>query len=153
VLTDENPADLLTSGISAQQSSQLWLHGPSWLTRRDQWPTWSPAEVVHLQNIYVENEIDTRDHTNPAETCGIHIVIDATRYSRLGKLLAIIVYIHRFCHNLKHSDVKITGPDTAKELSDATMLWIKDSQQMEYYEKITNLTTKSYKCTLLVCQL
>ena len=34
VPTDDNPADLLTRGISAEQlkSSQLWLHGPSWLT-------------------------------------------------------------------------------------------------------------------------
>jgi len=70
---------------------------------------------VHLQNISVEDaqEIDTRDHTNPAETCGIHIVIDATRYHRLSKLLTITVYIHRFCHNLKHSGVNRpvgTGP-------------------------------------------
>ena len=51
VPTDENPADLLTRGISEKQlqSSQLWLHGPSWLTHTDQWPTWSPADVVHLQ--------------------------------------------------------------------------------------------------------
>ena len=48
--TDDNPTGLSTSGISAEQlkSSYLWLHGPFWLTSTDQWPTWSPANVLHL---------------------------------------------------------------------------------------------------------
>ena len=97
VPTDENPADLLTRGISAKQlkSSQLWLHGPSWLTYIEQWPTWSPADVVHLQNIAIEDaqETNNRPPTNPAETCGIHAVIDVSRYSRLTKLLFMYIVL------------------------------------------------------------
>ena len=157
VPTDDNPADLLTRGISAEQlkSSQLWLYGPSWLISTDQWPTWSPASVLHLQNIAIEETQETNDERviNPANTSGIHLVIDAYRYSRLTKLLKVTVYVHRLCHNLKHPLDKITGPVTAKELSDATMLWIKTSQQLEYFKEIANLTSKPAKRTLLVHQL
>ena len=157
VPTDDNPADLLTRGISAEQlkSSQLWLYGPSWLISTDQWPTWSPASVLHLQNIAIEETQETNDERviNPANTSGIHLVIDAYRYSRLTKLLKVTVYVHRLCHNLKHPLDKITGPVTAKELSDATMLWIKTSQQLEYFKEIANLTSKPAKRTLLVRQL
>jgi len=120
--TDDNPADLLTRGISAQQlkSSQLWLHGPSWLICTDQWPTWSPMNMLHLQNI------DTPDvqnkPTNPAAKCGIHLVIDASQYNRLTKLLNTTVYVHRFVHNLRQPSDKLIGPITAKELSDSTVI-------------------------------
>ena len=147
----------MTRGISAKQlkSSKLWLHGPSWLTYIEQWPTWSPSDVVHLQNIAIEDaqETNNRPPTNPAETCGIHAVFDVSRYSRLTKLLTVTVYVHRFGHNMKHPSDKVIGPITAKELSDTTMLWIKASQQLEYFEEITNLTSKSPKRTLLVRQL
>ncbi|XP_053390639.1 uncharacterized protein LOC128553495 [Mercenaria mercenaria] len=41
--TQENPADLLTRGISAKQyqESNLWFNGPSWITQKSQWPTWN----------------------------------------------------------------------------------------------------------------
>ena len=49
--TGDNPADLLTRGItSAQlQSSSLWCFGPQWLTTRDHWPAWQPSATLHLQ--------------------------------------------------------------------------------------------------------
>ena len=90
---------------------------------------------------------------NPADTCGIHLVIDAYRYSRLTKLLNVTVNVCHFCHNLNHPLDKTTGPITAKELSDSTMLWIKTSHQPEYFEEITNLTSKLVNRTLLVRQL
>jgi len=39
--TECNPVNLLTRGISAQclKTSDLWHHGPDWLTQESQWPT------------------------------------------------------------------------------------------------------------------
>ena len=68
-------------------------------------------------------------------------------------LLTVTACVLRFCHNLKHPQDRTTGPVTAKELSDAKMLWIKPSQQLEYSHKITNITSKSSKHILLVHQL
>ena len=49
----DNPADLLTRGVSAEQlSSAFWQHGPAWLQLEDQWPTWgtsSEALLIQLQ--------------------------------------------------------------------------------------------------------
>ena len=44
----ENPADLLTRGITAEQLklSNLWIHGPAWLSLQPAWPTWDPAEAL-----------------------------------------------------------------------------------------------------------
>ena len=89
---------------------------------------------------------------NLANTCGIYLVICTYCYSKLTKLLNVALHVHRFCHNLNHPLDKITGPITAKELPDSTMLWIKASQQQECFEEI-NLTSKLAKHTLLVCQL
>ena len=54
---------------------------------------------------------------------------------------------------MKHTNDKIIGSIIAKELSDATMLCIKASQQLKYFEEITNLTTRSSRRTLVICQL
>ena len=144
----------MTRGISAEQlkSSHLWLYGPSWLTSTDQWPTWSPANVLHLQSIAIEGTRETNGEPmiNPTDTFGIHLVIDAHCYSRLTKLLNVTVYVRRLCHNLNHPLDKITDTITAKELSDSMLLWIKASQQQEYFEEIKNLTSKLAKRTLLV---
>ena len=50
--TADNPADLLTRGINSQQLilSTTWRYGPTWLTSRNQWPTWNPSEVTHSQH-------------------------------------------------------------------------------------------------------
>jgi len=49
--TDDNPADLLTRGLSTPQlsMSQLWQHGPQWLTDETQQPEWNHSEILHLQ--------------------------------------------------------------------------------------------------------
>ena len=47
----------------------------------------------------------------------------------------------------------MTGPITAKELSNAKLIWIKNTQQLEYFDDIDNLHSKSSKHTLLVHQL
>jgi len=44
----DNPADLLTRGISSEQllTSQLWMHGPQWLQFRQNWPQWTPTNAL-----------------------------------------------------------------------------------------------------------
>ena len=47
----DNPADLLTRGLSADQfkSSILWKCGPDWLLDRFTCPTWTHTSALHLQ--------------------------------------------------------------------------------------------------------
>lgn len=156
VPTSNNPADLLTRGISAQQlkSSELWAHGPPWLTSKDQWPTWSPTSVLNLLNIDVDSpSTETASIRNPPQQPGVHLAIDASHYSTLKKLLIVTTHVLRFYHNLKHQYQKVTGPITAKEMSNSKLLWIKNTQQLAYQDDIDNLHSRSPKRTLLVRQL
>ena len=95
----------------------------------------------------------TSNNRNPLQQHGIHLTIEATRYSNLKRLLTVTAYVLRLCHNLKHPQQRITGPITAKELSNAKLIWIKNTQQLQYPEDIDNLRSKSTKRTLLVRQL
>ena len=155
--TTSNPADLLTRGISAQQlkSTQLWAHGPDWLTSKDKWPSWSPTSVLTISHLDADSPPSdtTSNNRNPLQQPGIHLTIEATRYSSLKRLLTVTTYVLRLCHNLKHPQQRITGPITAKELSNAKLIWIKNTQQLQYPEDIDNLHSKSSKHTLLVRQL
>ena len=48
VISEDNPADLATRGISAQElsESQLWWHGLKWLRDPEtSWPTWNNPEI------------------------------------------------------------------------------------------------------------
>ena len=157
VPTSHNPADLLTRGIPAHQlkTSDLWIHGRSWLTTTEQWPTWSPTNVLHLQNLDTEVNVSTKEEAkhSPIQQLGVHLIINAHRYSKLKKLLTVTVYVLRICHNLKNPQQRRTGPITAKELSNAKLIWIKNMQQLHYSDDIDNLNSKSSKRTLLVRQL
>ena len=158
VPSSDNPADLLTRGLSIQQlqSSQLWLHGPSWLASEDEWPTWSPNNMVLLQT---DDVTDTSTNCEPPtestqpQQYGLHNVIDTTRYSQLTKLLTVTIYVYRFCNNLRHPSNRSSGPITAKEFSNARLLWIKNCQSQVYTNEITSISTQQRKRLPLVRQL
>ncbi len=45
----ENPADLGSRGGKVDESSELWLKGPPWLTKEGEWPediVTSPKKIV-----------------------------------------------------------------------------------------------------------
>ena len=91
----DNPADLLTRGLSAQQlqTSQLWLHGPTWLPSKTQWPLWSPTKALLLQTGDATDT--TASQNNPSQTVipqkyGIQCIIDASCYSQLNKLSLLL---------------------------------------------------------------
>ena len=158
VPTADNPADLLTRGLSTQQlrTSRLWLYGPSWLSSDTQWPTWSPANVLSLQTedaTDVVSDIDTTSDTGEPQHHGIHCIIDVFRYSQLYKLLSVTSYVLRFYNNLRHPTSKNLGPVTTKELSTARLVWIQNCQSQAYSKEIANLKEKSGKRLMLVRQL
>ena len=154
--TGDNPADLLTRGItSAQlQSSSLWCFVPQWLTTYDYWPAWQPSATLHLQAAVVSTSQFvpvTASSTQP----GLHHIIDLSNYNTLGKVLGITAYVRRFVSNIKNKLTQETGPLTAAELHIAKMSWIKDCQQQVYHNEFTNIRSRpsASKCLPLVRQL
>ena len=57
--TQDNPADLLTRGITSSQLklSTLWKHGPQWLPSENSWPTWSFSPTIELQELAVTQPV------------------------------------------------------------------------------------------------
>ena len=55
----DNPADLLTRGISLTclKASKLWTHGPEWIMHEQQRPMWNPTEILHVQLTVADTEL------------------------------------------------------------------------------------------------
>ena len=72
----DNPTNLLTRGITAEQlrSSDLWVHGPTWLPTQNSWKTWDPTGfLTYLELQCVEHlRMQWPDDTYPVYTSYIH---------------------------------------------------------------------------------
>lgn len=139
--TSDNPADLLTRGITSSQlkSSTLWNHGPHWLTSTNNWPTWQATPTLHLQALAITSAVfNPNGKSHP--THGLHTIIDVTDYSTLHKLIAITAYVLRFVHCSRGN--RHSGPLTTAELQQAKHRWIKDCQHQVFSKEVVNLQCK-----------
>ena len=144
----ENPADLLTRGISLStlETSSMWRHGPDWLTNEELRPSWNPTEMLHVQLAVADSEVlpePDPDNQPTKEGSGVGMIIDISRYSSLTKLLYVTAYILRFIEYIKSRVYKYTGPITTSELSKAQLLWIRHCQSSSFFKEITNLKQNS----------
>ena len=167
--THENPADLLTRGITTTQlhTSSLWQRGPQWLPLAEQWPSWNPSKILHLHLCDIADAEDTdatanntktttdgATQTDPAEKqLGIHNLIDVSRFSTLSRLLTVTAYVLRFVKNLQNHATKTDGPLSVQERQEAQRKWIQNSQALIYAAEIANLQSKSRTRLTLVKQL
>ena len=154
--TNDNPADLLTRGLTFDQfkSSLLWVHGPTWLPDQQNWPVWQHSSISHLHAVATVSDTFTPSEPTPLST-GLRYIIKVRDYSTLCKLLTVTAYVYRFVFNLRNKQAVKKDPITAGELHYVRKLWIKDCQQERYWREIQNLSTTSrpYKRLLLVRQL
>ena len=94
-LTDKNPADLPSRGISASElvNSSLWWQGPSFLHwPKDKWPVHESielSEVINSDRIKTPQLIPHVLVTNLITTPTLHLekIIEFERFSTLNKLL------------------------------------------------------------------
>ena len=138
--------DLLTRGITSTQlkSSNLWNHGPQWLSCHTSWPTWEPSSTLQLQALAVTASKFTLPANQSSDTTGIHCVIEISSYGTLSKLLEVTAYICRFTTNCrKHQEDRLTGPLTPSELRNAQTRWVRQSQKEAYSNIIENITSHS----------
>ena len=94
----DNPADLLTRGITFDQfnSSTQWRHGPTWLSSTSKWPKWPHAEILLVQTEADEEvDIPAVDTIEPP-SIGLHHLIDLKRFSKLSNYCLLL----RMCTDL-----------------------------------------------------
>ncbi|XP_065889733.1 uncharacterized protein [Dysidea avara] len=156
VPSSDNPADLLTRGIPAEQlfSSLLWLLRPSWLQCSQDWPQWTPTNTF----LQLAEEEDEHGSTPPAtqtseDVTGIHTVIDITRFSTIDKLVAVTAYVLRYVRNTHTQQPRVIGPLSAVERNAAMKEWISSSQTSNYPVELNYLWKKQNSCPNLVRQL
>ena len=170
--TDQNPADLLTRGITTSQLqlSSLWNNGPTWLLQETQWPVWNPLSTINLslfetevfESEVSETKANTTETPNTASSgsnqkqtnsVDIHLITDMSRYSSLEKLLMVTTYVYRFLQNIAKTEPRIEGPITPSEKHEALKVWIKNCQNRHYSKEIANLKSPSSTRLPLVRQL
>ena len=133
----ENPADLVTRGVSAEAllKSDLWLHGPRWLHEvelagpddveracADESPLgeiWESAEteLVVLSTTSIE----------VAKPC-----IEFDRWSSFPKVLRIVAWMKRFILIARSRDDKLSGDLSFEEVSRAKTVVLKCVQKQAY---------------------
>ena len=105
--TFDNPADLLTRGITSQQLCSFIYHMEKWLTSKTLWPTWNhtealsskPTEVISALNIEDAEvaEKETTQNTISTTDRELDQIINISNYN-------INFYQAPQCHHL-HSQI------------------------------------------------
>uniref|UniRef100_A0A6B0VB60 Putative transposable element n=1 Tax=Ixodes ricinus TaxID=34613 RepID=A0A6B0VB60_IXORI len=116
----ENPADLMTRGISAEdlQTSKLWWWGPTWLVKAEEaWPNFTIFDNV-LGSL-VEEEGKREYHALQTTTETRAPLLELERYGTLERVLRITAWIMRFFKNCREQSGQRKGPLTAEELGRA----------------------------------
>lgn len=148
----ENPADLLTRGISAQElvDNKLWLHGPEWLLlSEEQWPK---SKVMKEISEQITNEVKVHTFSRFKDTLRIGLEGGNTNVpfmeyvDTLERAVNILSYVQRFiklCPNRKERlnrrpqrgviQIKV-NPPTLEEKAGAMQYLLRKAQQ-EYFNK------------------
>lgn len=105
--TADNPADLLTRGITPTQlqSSLLWRFGPQWLTTCDNWPVWQPSTNFHLQAAVISTSGFVLVTTSPTHH-RLHQIVNLMNYSTLSKVVRVTAFVLCFVSNIKTNPAK-----------------------------------------------
>ena len=142
----DNPADLLTRGVSTNQlrTFHLWTQGPRWLLTQSDWPTWTLTPVLCLQ---AEKDIEPESSTGRAESTesrnSILRLIDISQYSCIHRLLTITAYVLRWIHNVRKLQPNLYGPITSGEFTNARRYLVKGVQYSSYHDELAYLLKKA----------
>ena len=141
--TSDNPADLLTRGITADDlcKSNLWTHGPPWLTNHDHWPEWKPNNVLLQSSLDKDQETSevTAEVTDTSTNASITQIIAPTKFSDLQRLLRTTAWVLRFVDALKKGNVCKGKPLTVHDVENARNVWIREIENDAYGNELANI--------------
>lgn len=139
----ENPADLPSRGNTIEEirTSQLWLHGPPWLSEGNK--TEVEEEVINEENPVIKVEKKTKVEASLAiliKPCAP--IMDLEKYSSAALAFKVTAWVKRYVVNfirVARNIEKVSGPLSAEELDKAEKYWVKISQEESYPEEINSL--------------
>ncbi|XP_047994669.1 uncharacterized protein LOC125232886 [Leguminivora glycinivorella] len=136
VPSKDNSADLVSRGLNAEliQTSSLWWSGPSFLSfDPSQWPTAPGSESeIPLPETITQNKSFVITSHNSDDANIIQTLIN--NRSDYAKIQRVIAYIQRFTYNCRNTSNKRQGYLTTSELSAASTLILRVSQQTAFPE-------------------
>ncbi|GBM78178.1 hypothetical protein AVEN_161850-1 [Araneus ventricosus] len=148
----ENPADILSRGISVKElkDSELWWHGPPWLRQNEQF--WPKIEKPNVNNQDLELKSKFRDISQNEvilENRGKLLNID--KFSSYLKLLRVTAFVFRFIYNTRNTSKK-RRPLEIDELKISEEFWVRETQKEAYGSEITDLekTQKVSNCSKIL---
>ena len=162
--TQDNPADLLTRGITAQLlNNDLWESGPSWLCDMNLWPTWNYGSltvqsVLESEATQQQNLPDDQQDQRQSATCEIKSpaehnilnIIDVERYSNYKFLLHVTAYALRFVTNCRvQKQSRNVDPLSANELREAEKTLLRGCQATAFSDELSNLKSATSQTSRL----
>ncbi|XP_048520633.1 uncharacterized protein LOC125503787, partial [Dendroctonus ponderosae] len=129
VSTTENPADLLSRGASpgVLMSSQLWWHGPSWLSKGSEY--W-PVNSINLHESELPEQRQTKINCFSSNKDNFSLF---ERFSSLPRLERVFAYCLRFIKNCQlSSESRLVGTLSHKELNHSLFRLIQLVQAQEF---------------------
>ncbi|XP_055909654.1 uncharacterized protein LOC129944324 [Eupeodes corollae] len=156
VRSDDNPADLASRGVTAEQlvRNKLWWHGPSWLVRNeDDWPGADAASIRQQPEEALKElkapVVASARITKPAVlSVGDTSLIESK--STLQSILRITAFILRFVRNCKkRNNHQKTLPVTSvplvslEERDGALAYWARTEQHRAYHKEMQQLSQES----------
>ncbi|XP_050293738.1 uncharacterized protein LOC126734245 [Anthonomus grandis grandis] len=137
VSTKENPADMLSRGISpsALATNKEWVHGPSWLYKSSSfWPV--DISISRPYDLSELPEVICTLRCNSQEL----LAFPYERFSSFSKTIRVVAYCIRFIRNCKSAKSdRIVDEFTANELHIATIKLVGLVQQEAFLEDLNSL--------------
>lgn len=157
IRTHENPADLISRGMSAANivNNSLWWHGPEWLCKsQENWP--KPINIKDLQQPQeVATELKVQVMKTKSNELEIHVdnhpkkVLLFNYTKNLGEIKRILTYVRRFvdcckrkykirpkqaisADELKANVRKYVPFPTDDEMSESIKTFVRREQQIAY---------------------
>ena len=143
---EENPADLTTCGLSAEQliGSRLWFGGPSWLATTQGRPGVDEALVSgeELPESVLLTGASVTDSSDPVERADASCLVagasdepvfDTARWSSLSKAVRVVAWVRRFCRNARSARQRCALPDlSADEIVSARHVLLRETQRQSF---------------------
>ncbi|GFS99904.1 retrovirus-related Pol polyprotein from transposon TNT 1-94 [Trichonephila clavipes] len=140
----DNPADLLTRGISvdALTTNSKWWNGSSFL-RQIVFQTKGLDEAIP-ERVYLT---EMRKNSNPKEDISLTLTVTKNNFleniidisNNYVKLIRVVSFLYRFIHDCRTRITKIKGPLTSQEVSHVENWLIHSLHEREFYEEMRKL--------------
>jgi hypothetical protein len=160
VSTDENPADLISRGVNAEEikDSTLWWHGPEWLLLEEgSWPRVDNDKPPNERKERKKPTVLTSRHSSSQRSQGPNASAEEwrlkrTRYSCWMHLVCIHARVTRVLCNMQKKENRIGGRALhPEEIRDAEEAIVRRAQQDTFPEEFKALKSKNQSRPKALC--